>query len=44
MALIIMPFLVTAAAVSMFVLATNRADSEQDNQARGCCSDLGTSG
>ncbi|KAA0075076.1 hypothetical protein CIW50_13360 [Tardiphaga sp. P9-11] len=43
MALIIMPFLVTAAAVSMFVLATNPADSEQDSQARGC-SDLGTSG
>jgi hypothetical protein len=29
MALIIMPFLVTAAAVSVFVLATQRTDNEQ---------------
>jgi len=29
MALIIMPFLVTAAAVGMFVLATERADDKQ---------------
>lgn len=29
MALIVMPFLVTAAAVSMFVLATERADDKQ---------------
>jgi hypothetical protein len=43
MALIIMPFLVTAAAISMFVLATDRADGEQISQARGC-SDLGNSG
>lgn len=29
MALIVMPFLVTAAAVGMFVLATERADDKQ---------------
>lgn len=35
MALFIMPFLVTAAAVGMFVLTTNHTDEEPNDQTRG---------